>query len=72
VSEQPALPPIKVACVISGEVVDVLHMDARFAAMFLTPDALFIDVTGADGLPTAAPGDLYDPATGFSNGGVNV
>lgn len=64
-------PPVKLAFIIDGEVVDVLHTDLRLAAIFLS-EPIIIDVTGADGQPTANPGDLYDPTTGFTSGGVNV
>jgi hypothetical protein len=43
-SEAPALPPVKVAFVIDGNVVDVLHTDERLSAIFLS-DPLVIDVT---------------------------
>lgn len=37
-------PPIKVAFIIDGKVVDVLHTDERLAAIFLS-DPVVIDVT---------------------------
>lgn len=37
-------PPIKVAFIIDGKVVDVLHTDQRLAAIFLS-DPVVIDVT---------------------------
>lgn len=38
------IPPIKIAFVIDGEVVDVLHTDSRLAAIFLS-DPKIVDVT---------------------------
>lgn len=38
------LPPYKLAFVIDGEVVDILHTDERLAAIF-TSNPLIIDVT---------------------------
>lgn len=42
--ENPALPPVKVAFIIDGEVVDVLHTDDRLGAMFLS-NPVMVDVT---------------------------
>lgn len=42
---QPQLPPIKIAFVLDGEVVDILHTDERLAAIF-TSNPLIVDVTG--------------------------
>jgi hypothetical protein len=46
---QVPLPPIKVAFVIDGLLVDVLHTDARLGAIFLS-NPVMVDVT-----------DIYDP-----------
>lgn len=43
-SETQQMPPMKIAFVIDGEVVDVLHTDERLAAIFLS-DPKIIDVT---------------------------
>jgi predicted acetyltransferase len=43
--EQPQLPQIKIAFVLDGEVVDILHTDERLAAIF-TSSPLIVDVTG--------------------------
>jgi hypothetical protein len=58
--------PVKIAFVINGEVVDILHTDERLAAIFLS-DPIVINVTGPDGNQTAQYGDIYDPETkGFT------
>lgn len=41
----PPLPPIKLAFIIDGEVVDILHTDERLAAIF-TSNPLVLNVTG--------------------------
>ena len=56
------MPPVKIALILDGEVVDVLHVDDRMAAILLS-DPIIRDVTGTDGLPTTAVGDLYDSVT---------
>lgn len=43
-TDQPVLPPNKIAFIIDGKVVDVLHTDDRLAAIFLS-QATIIDVT---------------------------
>lgn len=40
----PDLPPVKIAFVIDGKVVDVLHTDERLAAIFLSTPTI-VDVT---------------------------
>lgn len=40
----PEMPPIKIAFVIDGQVVDVLHTDSRLASIFLS-DPVILDVT---------------------------
>lgn len=42
---QQQLPPIKLAFVLDGEVVDILHTDERLAAIF-TSNPLVLNVTG--------------------------
>lgn len=42
-SEQP-IPPVKLAFIIDGKVLDVLHTDDRLAAIFLS-EPLILDVT---------------------------
>lgn len=43
-SEQPPLPPVKLAFIIDGKVLDVLHTDDRLAAIFLS-EPLILDVS---------------------------
>lgn len=42
------LPPVKLAFVLDGKVVDIIHTDDRFAAIFLS-NPLVIDVTPTEG-----------------------
>ena len=56
-----ALPPVKIAFIIDGEVVDVLHTDERLGAIFLS-EPVIVDVT--DKLESATVGATYDAATG--------
>lgn len=42
--QQPVLPPIKLAFVLDGEVVDILHTDERLSAIF-TSNPLILDVS---------------------------
>jgi hypothetical protein len=44
------LPPSKLAFIIDGIVVDVLHTDNRLAAIFLS-DPTIIDITGNTSIP---------------------
>lgn len=44
-TEQPAIPPIKIAFILDGEIVDILHTDERLGAIFLS-NPVIIDVTG--------------------------
>jgi len=59
------LPPIKVAFVLDGKVVDILHTDNRLAAIFLS-EPLILDVTDLvdDVANNAYVGASYDPVTG--------
>lgn len=60
------LPPVKLAVIIDEKVVDIMHTDARFAAMVLS-GAVFVDVTpenSQDELKTFV-GDSYDSASGI-------
>lgn len=60
----PELPPIKIAFVIDGKVVDVLHTDERLAAIFLSEPTI-VDVTDMEPIRIDA---TYDPKTGtFTN-----
>ena len=58
------LPPVKIAFVIDGEVVDILHTDERLAAIF-TSNPIIKDVTGQllenDGVVQV--GSTYDQNT---------
>ena len=63
------VPPYKIAFVIDGELVDILHTQDRLAAIFLS-DPLIVDVTDELTSDPAGlrPGMKYDPETGkFSN-----
>jgi hypothetical protein len=42
------LPPVKLAFILDGTVVDIIHTDERFAAIFLS-NPLVLDVTPAEG-----------------------
>ena len=44
-AEENSLPPVKVAFVLDGEVVDILHTDERLGAIF-TSSPLILDVSG--------------------------
>jgi hypothetical protein len=62
--QQNNIPPRKLALIIDGEVVEVLHTDERLAAIFLS-EPLVIDVS--DSVPDAVIreliGKLYSPDT---------
>lgn len=66
---QPVLPPNKVAIIIDGEVVELLHINSRLAAALLSQPTI-VDVTD---LIAADPhaighGAKYDESTGlFTN-----
>lgn len=60
--ENPPLPPVKIAFVIDGEVVDVLHTDNRLAAIFLSSPTV-IDVTNDFSSGIIVPGSTYDKKT---------
>lgn len=49
-NQQQPLPPKKIALVIDGEVVDVLHTDDRLAAIFLS-EPVIVDVTNNTSVP---------------------
>jgi len=64
-TEQPSLPPVKVAFVIDGNVVDILHTDDRLAAIFLSQPVM-VDVSDlfTEGeTPGVFIGDTYDKKT---------
>jgi|688.fasta_scaffold75688_7 hypothetical protein len=65
---QPALPPIQVAFVIDGEVIDILHTDERLAAIFLSQPTI-VDVTNLkdnDGnVKIIQVGDVYNSESGI-------
>jgi hypothetical protein len=59
------LPKQKVAFVIDGEVIDILHTDQRLAAIFLS-EPLILDVSDkfvVGEVPGVWIGDAYNPAT---------
>jgi len=45
-AQQPSLPPIKLAFILDGEVVDILHTDERLSAIF-TSNPLILDVSNS-------------------------
>jgi hypothetical protein len=58
----------KLALVLNEEVVDVLFINERLAAILLS-DPIIVNVTGDDGKQLADYGDIFDPATQtFSKG----
>ena len=64
-TEQAPLPPSKVAFVIDGNVVDILHTDERLAALFLSEPTM-VDVSDlfVEGeTPGVFVGDAYDSKT---------
>lgn len=64
-TEQVPLPPAKVAFVIDGNVVDILHTDERLAAIFLSKPTM-VDVSDlfTEGeTPGVFVGDAYDKST---------
>lgn len=62
--ENPEMPPKKIALIIDGEVVEMLHADERLAAIFLSNPTI-VDVTDIYA-GTTFVGKTYDEATGFS------
>jgi hypothetical protein len=64
-TENTQLPPVKIAFVIDGKVVDILHTDDRLASIFLS-DPVVVDVTdpAASSGAKALVGDYYDAETG--------
>ena len=65
--ESVALPPVKVAFVIDGELVDILHTDERLAAIFLS-EPVMVDVSDVYDAENPIPvGSIYDEATGTFN-----
>jgi hypothetical protein len=46
------LPPVKLAFILDGTVVDIIHTDERFAAIFLS-NPLVLDVTPEEGAEIA-------------------
>lgn len=43
-TNQPIVPPVKIAFILDGEIVDILHTDERLGAIFLS-NPLIMDVT---------------------------
>lgn len=57
------MPPVKLAFVIDGQVVDIIHTDERFASIFLS-QPLVLDVTPEEGKELEVHvGDGYDNGT---------
>lgn len=63
-TDKPEMPPIKLAFVIDGEVVDLLHTNERLGAILLS-EPLVIDVSDkvVDGEMPNLFGLLYSPET---------
>lgn len=57
------LPPVKVAFVVDGVIVDILHTDERLSNILLANPTV-LNVTGVDGEPEYMTGDLYNAETG--------
>jgi hypothetical protein len=55
------MPPIKIAFILDGQVVDILNTDERLASIFLS-EPVIIDVTA--GVENALIGAHYDSSTG--------
>ena len=60
-NQQHTMPPVKIAFIIDGVIVDILHTDERLGAIFLS-EPVIVDVT--DKLDTAVVGSSYDSSTG--------
>jgi hypothetical protein len=63
--QRPELPPVKIAFVIDGEVVDILHTDERLGAIF-TSNPIIRNVTGnlhTDEGGIVSVGALYNAET---------
>jgi hypothetical protein len=60
--ENPEMPPKKIALIIDGEVVEMLHADERLAAIFLSNPTI-VDVTDVY-TGTTFVNKSYDEATG--------
>lgn len=56
----PNLPPVSIAFVIDGEIVDVLYTDERLAAIFLS-EPVIVDVTKIN--PKPPVGSTYNANT---------
>jgi hypothetical protein len=63
-TDEKELPPIKIAFVLDGHILDILHTDERLAAIF-TSNPIVVDVTDnlIENGGTAGIGSLYDPET---------
>lgn len=63
--QRPELPPVKIAFIIDGEVVDILHTDERLGAIF-TSNPIIKNVTGnlyTDEGGIVSVGALYNSET---------
>jgi hypothetical protein len=63
--QKPELPPVKIAFIIDGEVVDILHTDERLGAIF-TSNPIIKNVTGnlyTDDNGIVSVGSLYNVET---------
>lgn len=62
----------KIAFIIDEEVIDVLYINERLAAILLS-EPIIVNVTGDDGKQLADYGDTYDPTTQtFSRNSVEI
>lgn len=63
--DTPQMPPQKIALIIDGEVVEMLHTDERLTAIFLSNPTI-VDVTESY-TGESLIGKKYDEATGTFN-----
>lgn len=56
------LVPNTIAIIIDNEVVEIMRLDDKFAAILLSNPTI-VDVTGENKVDLASVGDIYDPVT---------
>jgi hypothetical protein len=66
-SEETTLPPVKIAFVIDGEVIEILHTDERLAAIFLSQPTI-VDIT--ERIEQVKVGSIFD-GTDFNSPEAN-
>lgn len=64
-ADEPQVGPIKLAFIVDNQVVELLHTDERFKAIFMSAP-LILDVTNVEDTPGqyVMVGSTYDPETG--------